>query len=307
VGKTRHIPVLLAECLQYLEPRPGKVFADLTLGGGGHSEALLQAGATVLGFDRDPEALARTSTRLLPHEDRFTPVHRGFGDLADVLGEMGRTTLDGVLMDLGLSSDQLDTARRGFAHRLDGPLDLRFDPTAGVSAAAWVADAAPEEIEVCLREYGEIRRPGRLARRMHEAARRGELTRTAELRELVVAQTPAARREAELARVFQALRIQVNEELDELERVLSVLPQVLAPGGRFVCISYHSLEDRRVKRALRDGSDRRPRGSRHLPEIATPDVYYRLLTPKVVRPQAAEIAANPRARSARLRAAERVA
>jgi 16S rRNA (cytosine1402-N4)-methyltransferase len=306
VNETRHTPVLLTECLHFLEPASEKVIADLTLGGGGHSEALLQAGATVIGFDRDPEALARTTTRLSPHKDRFTPVHRGFGEVIEALEELGISTLDGVLMDLGLSSDQLDTAHRGFAHRLAGPLDLRFDPTTGCSASEWVASADVEEITSCLREFGEIRSAPSLARKMDRASREGLLETTTQLRELVIASTHPRHREAELARVFQALRIEVNQEMHQLDRALAALPRVLHSGGRFACISYHSLEDRRVKRSLREASGRSPRGSRHLPQLSGPDPTFRELTSKVVRPGDEEMARNPRARSARLRAAERI-
>lgn len=306
MSSTRHVPVLLEECLHHLQPRPGRVIADLTLGGGGHTAAILQLGARVLGFDRDGDALERAQTRFSPHEDQFTPVHRGFGALEEVLAELGLSSVDGVLMDLGLSSDQLDDARRGFAHRLDGPLDLRFDPSSGVPASDRLESADVSEIARWLRDFGEIRSARRLARRMADASRRGELRTTAQLRELVVEQAHPRHREAELSRVFQALRILVNEELEQLDRILEALPRCVAPGGRFVAISYHSLEDRRVKRMLRAASGRAGGGSRHLPAVEQDEPTFRELTRRVVRPDEEEIRRNPRARSARLRAAERL-
>ncbi len=303
---SRHQPVMLEESLGFLRPGPGRTFADLTLGGGGHSQAMLEAGATVVGFDRDPNALQRARARLMPHLDRFVPVHRDFASFGDGLDEVGCPQVDGVLMDLGLSSDQLDDPGRGFAFRLDGPLDLRFDPSRGEPAYARLAGAEPAEVEAWLREYGEVRIARRLARRLVEQARAGRLQSTADLRTLVEELVPQRNRpEGELARVFQALRILVNAELEQLERALDQMCDRLRPGGRLVVISYHSLEDRRVKRFLRHESGRDRVGSRHLPPSPLPEPRMRELTRRVVRPTEEEIARNPRARSARLRAGER--
>lgn len=304
---SRHVPVMLEETLELLQPAPGRTIADLTLGGAGHTSALLRAGAKVIGFDRDSAALDRASARLVPHTDRFVPVHRDFGSLAEVLDDLGLGRVDGVLMDLGLSSDQLDDPGRGFAFRLEGPLDLRFDTTRGEPAWQRLASADRATITTWLREFGEVRAAGRIATAMVQRAASGELRTTTQLRELVQQRVGRGPRlEGELARVFQSLRILVNSELDQLDRVLSLLPDRLNAGGRFVAIAYHSLEDRRVKTMLRRESGRLPRASRHVPLVEAPEPRLRDLTPKALRPSEVEVAANPRARSARLRAGERL-
>lgn len=296
---------MLGEVLRFLEPAPGKRIADLTLGGGGHALALLEAGAEVIGFDRDEAALSRATERLSPHLARFVGVHREFGALGLVLDELGYGQVDGVLMDLGLSSDQLDDPERGFAFRFDGPLDLRFDPRRGRAASELLAQEDPGTIERWLREYGELRSARRIAREISSRARQEPIT-TADLRRIVTDRLPDhVKPEPELARLFQALRIAVNDELGQLETALECLPDRLRSGGVFVAISYHSLEDRRVKRMLRRSSGRVDRGSRHLPAPATDPATFEELTPKVLRPSADEVAQNPRARSARLRAGRR--
>jgi 16S rRNA (cytosine1402-N4)-methyltransferase len=296
---------MLDEVLRFLEPGPGKRIADLTLGGAGHALALLRAGAEVIGFDRDAAALARAEERLSPHLAKFVGVHREFGALGEVLDALGLSQVDGVLMDLGLSSDQLDDPGRGFSFRFDGPLDLRFDPSRGRPAAELLASADVGTIDRWLREYGESRAPRSVAREISARARRGQIT-TADLREIVSGRLPAhVRPEPELARLFQALRIAVNDELGQLETVLECLPARLKSRGVFVAISYHSLEDRRVKRMLRRSSGRVDRGSRHLPAPDPDPATFEVLTPRVVRPTAAEVEQNPRARSARLRAGRR--
>lgn len=303
---SRHVPVMLQEVLRYLEPAPGKVIADLTLGGAGHTRALLEAGATVIGLDRDPQAIERARQLLSPHADRFVPVHRDFGSLPEVLDELGIDRVDGVLMDLGLSSDQLDDPARGFAFRTDGPLDLRFDPTRGEPAWERIERADAATIARWLTEYGEVRIARRLASAMVERARQQELRTTGALRELVTALVDRRERpEGELARVFQALRILVNEELQQLERVLGCLEDRLHPGGRLVAISYHSLEDRRVKAMLHRSSGRGGGGDRHRPALPGAEPTFRELTRRVVKPTEGEIERNPRARSARLRAGVR--
>jgi 16S rRNA (cytosine1402-N4)-methyltransferase len=296
---------MLEEVLRFLEPRPGLRIADLTLGGGGHSESLLEAGAEVIGFDRDEAALERATRRLSPHLAKFIGIHRDFGALGEVLDELGFGQVDGVLMDLGLSSDQLDDPGRGFAFRFDGPLDLRFDASRGRPAAELLAQEDVGTIERWLREYGELRSARGVARELSARAREGSIT-TTDLREIVAARLPGhIKPEPELARLFQALRIAVNDELGQLETILECLPDRLSPGGVFVAISYHSLEDRRVKRMLRRSTGRIDRGSRHLPAAEPPPATFEDLTPKVVRPTADEVARNPRARSARLRAGRR--
>lgn len=306
MGASRHVPVMLEEVLHFLAPGPGRTVCDLTLGGGGHTRAFLEAGARVLALDFDPGPVERAREELAEHGDRFAATHAGLGDFATALDRWGVDQVDGIFMDLGLSSDQLDDPSRGFAFRLDGPLDLRFDPRHGEPASALLRHCREDELVRWLGEYGEIRRPRRLARRMLEAARRGELETTAQLRELVRSQLPGHMKpEPELARVFQALRLATSGELGELDRALADVPARLAPGGRFVALSYHSLEDRRVKHMLRDESSTGG-GSRHLPDPTPREPRMRVLTPKVLRPGQEETTRNPRARSARLRAGERL-
>lgn len=297
---------MLAEVLRYLEPAPGQVIADLTLGGAGHTRAMLEAGATVIGFDRDPQAIERAQELLSPHAERFVPVHRDFGSLPEALDELGIARVDGALMDLGLSSDQLDDPVRGFAFRFDGPLDLRFDPTRGEPAWARIEAADVPTLTQWLSRLGEVRIARRLAVAMVERARQQELRSTAALRELVTQHVSRRERpEGELARVFQALRVLVNDELAQLERVLDCLPERMNPGGRLVAISYHSLEDRRVKTMLHRTSGRTGGGDRHRPALPTDEPTFRELTRRVVKPTEEEIERNPRARSARLRAGVR--
>jgi 16S rRNA (cytosine1402-N4)-methyltransferase len=296
---------MLEEVLRFLEPGPGRWIADLTLGGAGHSLALLEAGARVIGFDRDAEALERARQRLSPHLADFVGVHRPFGELGEVLDELDLGQVDGVLMDLGLSSDQLDDPERGFGFRFDGPLDLRFDASRGRAASELLAQSDVGTIERWLREYGELRSATGIARELSSRARSETIT-TTDLREIVAARLPGhVKPEPELARLFQALRIAVNDELGQLETALECLPDRLRTGGAFVAISYHSLEDRRVKRMLRRWSGRVDRGSRHLPAPVQAPATFEDLTPKVVRPSGEEVARNPRARSARLRAGRR--
>lgn len=297
---------MLEEALGFLSPAPDRVVADLTLGGGGHTRALLEAGATVIGFDRDPVAIERAHDLREGHGERFVAVERDFGAFARTLDELGHDRVDGVLMDLGLSSDQLDDPRRGFAFRLEGPLDLRFGPGEGDPAWRRIEDSDADTVERWLREYGEVRAARGLARKMVERARLGDLRTTTQLADLVRSTLPRGRRpEPELARVFQALRIAVNDELTQLETVLGCVPERLRSGGRFVAISYHSLEDRRVKQMLRRTSGRVPRGSRHLPEPTTEEPTMVELTRKPLVAAEDELRRNPRARSARLRAGER--
>lgn len=281
---------------------------DLTLGGGGYSAALLERGATVIALDRDPEAIERCKRLLVAHGARFQAHQREFGAFARLLDESGWTSVDGICMDLGLSSDQLDDPARGFGFRHDGPLDLRFDRSEGLPASALLRELDLEELQRLLSEYGEVRHARGIAKRLSERARRGEELSTADVRELVTELLPKrVKPEPELARVFQALRIAVNRELEQLERALEELPNRLNAGGRFVCVSYHSLEDRRVKAFLRRESGRVSRGSRHAPaapEGAKPRMLE--LTRRPIRPSEEEVAVNPRARSARLRAGERL-
>ncbi len=300
-----HLPVLLDEVLALLRPRAGGVYVDCTFGRGGHTEAILaSAGAEgrVFAFDRDPDAPHARPDLLADSRLHFT--RAAFSEARSTLAAAAvYGAIDGVLMDLGVSSPQLDTGARGFSFQHDGPLDMRMDASGGETAAAWLARAALGDIERCLREYGEERHARRIARRIVAARTRAPLATTRQLADLIAAVVPrGAERLHPATRTFQALRIQVNDELGELTRALPMLRDALAPGGRLCVISFHSLEDRIVKRFFRDSArapDRFPQ-----PPSAAP---FALVTRKPVTPTAAECAANPRARSARLRCLERVA
>jgi 16S rRNA (cytosine1402-N4)-methyltransferase len=287
---------MVDEALAWLAPRPGGVYCDATLGLGGHASRVLAQSAPdgrLVGIDRDETALAAARARLEPFGDRATLVHGAFGEARTILAAVGALPCDGLLCDLGVSSPQLDVPERGFSFRAVGPLDMRMDRSRGETARETLDRLGHDELERVLREYGEERYAGRIARVMLEAVGRGELHSTTELAELVAASVPTRERHKDPAtRTFQALRILVNDELGELERLLADLPDLVAPGGRAVFIAFHSLEDRRVKLAFRELS-------------AKPAPRFRRLTFKAQRPSADEVARNPRARSARLRAVER--
>jgi 16S rRNA (cytosine1402-N4)-methyltransferase len=297
-----HVPVLLGSVCDWLEPIAGGRFLDATFGGGGYAQALLDAGAAVVvGLDRDPDAVAR-GRRLTAAEPRLAIVEGCFGDLADLVDG----PFDGIVFDLGVSSFQLDAAGRGFSFRHDGPLDMRMGAD-GPSAADLVATLDEAELADIFRRYGEEFKARRVARAIVERRRRAPFTRTLDLADVVrraVGGPPGTVDQA--TRVFQALRIAVNDELGELERGLEGAVERLAPGGRLVVVSFHSLEDRIVKRFFQTASGTTPGVSRHQPAAAAAAAGpLELLTRKVVRPDAAECARNPRARSARLRAARR--
>ncbi len=300
-----HVPVLMHEAVAALSPAQGDVMVDATFGAGGYTRALLDAGATVHAFDRDPDAIRAASKwpesrevppRLVLHERRFS-------EMAAVLANAGIDQVDGVAMDIGVSSMQLDQAERGFAFSADGPLDMRMSQ-AGESAADFLNTAPDDAIADVLYTYGEERHSRRVARAI-VAAR--PLTTTGELAQVVrkaLGYHPGAPKDP-ATRSFQAIRIHVNAELDELIEGLSAAEQVLRAGGRLAVVSFHSLEDRIVKRFLREASASGG-GSRHLPEAKTaPAVFERVS--KGIRPSAAEIQDNPRARSATLRTALRTA
>ncbi|MFZ5871866.1 MAG: 16S rRNA (cytosine(1402)-N(4))-methyltransferase RsmH, partial [Actinomycetota bacterium] len=311
-SSAQHVPVLLERCVALLAPaltEPGSVLVDGTLGLGGHSEALLDRcpQARLVGIDRDPQAIALAGRRLERFGDRVTLVHAVYDQLPEVLADLGIGSVQGVLLDLGVSSLQLDEAGRGFAYAHDAPLDMRMDPTAAMPTAADVLNTyAAEELARVLREYGEERFARRIADAVVRERARQPFDRSARLVELVRACVPAATRRTggnPAKRTFQALRIEVNGELAALERALPAAVGALAVGGRIVVESYHSLEDRLVKRVLAAGarstapSDLPVELPEHAPEL-------RLLTRGAEQAGAAEVAANPRAASVRLRAAE---
>jgi 16S rRNA (cytosine1402-N4)-methyltransferase len=305
---SRHVPVMTAEVLAALAVRRDGIYLDATFGGGGHARAILEAGARrLVGLDRDPAAVAR-GRRLAAHDDRLVMLEGRFGDMHALLAAVGIERLDGIVLDLGLSSDQLADASRGFAFAGDGPLDMRMSGH-GRSAAELLEQADEAMLADILFRYGEERAARRIARAIVERRRRAPLRTTRELAELVggVLGTVGARTDP-ATRTFQALRIHLNDELGELQRALPAAEGLLAPVGRLVVVAFHSLEDRIVKRFLAERSGRTPRPSRHLPEAGrSRPAAFRLLTWQAVRPSAQEIAANPRARSACLRAAERLA
>lgn len=308
------MPVLLERVVALLTPplRRGGVVVDATIGMGGHTEALLRAAPAgrVIGIDRDPEALRRSGARLAAYADRLDLVHAVYDELPAVLAAAGLARVDGVLFDLGVSSLQLDERSRGFSYAHDAPLDMRMDPTTGRSAADVVNAYSAAELTRILREYGEERFAARIARSIVQARESGPLTTTTALAELVRSAIPAATRRHgghPAKRTFQALRIEVNSEIEVLRRALPAAIDSLAIGGRLVVLSYHSLEDRLVKQAISAGLQ----GCICPPDLPVcacgREPALRLLVGKsAAAPAEAEIAANPRAASARLRAAERL-
>jgi 16S rRNA (cytosine1402-N4)-methyltransferase len=288
-----HVPVLLDEVVRWLDPRPGGTVVDGTLGGGGHTRALARgvgATGTVVALDRDPAALEAAERNLAGLPVRMA--HASFCDLPEVLSEIGVATVDGIVLDLGVSSDQLADAQRGFSFSAEGLLDLRFDPTVGEPAWRLVDRLSAEHLAGLIYQYGEERYSRRIARAIVERRQRGPIKSVAEFVRIVrqaAAVPPSAQRIDPATRTFQALRIAVNDELKSLEIALRRLPDCLRPQGRLAVISFHSLEDRRVKQAFRD------------------DPRWEVLTRKPIRPSPAETAVNPRARSAKLRVAARSA
>jgi 16S rRNA (cytosine1402-N4)-methyltransferase len=308
-----HVPVLLERIVALLTPplERGGVVVDATLGMGGHTAALLSAVPTgrVVGVDRDPEALRRSGDRLTPYADRVTLVHAVYDELPGVLDRLGIERVDGVLFDLGVSSLQLDEVERGFAYAHDAPLDMRMDPTTGRTAADIVNTYPAADLARILREYGEERFAGRIAGAIVRARETAPFTSSASLAELVRTAIPAATRRHgghPAKRTFQALRIEVNAELDVLRRGLPAAIDALAVGGRIVTLAYHSLEDRLVKQALAPGLA----GCVCPPDLPVcacgREPELRVLVRGSAKPSADEVAANPRAASAKLRAAERV-
>ena len=309
-----HLPVLVEEVMSMLAPAPGSLQIDATLGGGGHTERILEAtdpDGRLLGLDADGAAIARVDRRLRPRfGDRLVLRQANFRDLADVAPAAGFGAVDGLLFDLGLSSTQLADRTRGFGFRAGGPLDMRFDARRGVPAAELIASLDAAELAALFRRYGEEPNVGRIARAIVDARRTTQIETAEQLASIVeraVPVNPRARRRIHPAtRVFQALRIAVNEELDALQAGLAAAMNLLRPGGRLVVLSYHSLEDRIVKRfiaAERKGCTCPP----ELPVCVCGRNPRLRPVGKPVTPKPEEIAANPRSRSARLRAAERIA
>lgn len=308
-GGSDHVPVLLEAVLAALAPHDGETYVDGTFGGGGYSSGLLAAArCRVLGIDRDPEAVRRGAALAAQHPDRLTLIEGQFGDMDQLVRSASPDPVAGVALDLGVSSQQLDSAERGFSFRLDGPLDMRMGQD-GSSAADLVAQLPENELAELIRGLGEERFARRIARAIAAARRQAPIRTTGELAEIVRA--AIRHREPGLdpaTRTFQALRIAVNDELGELDHGLVAAERLLKPGGRLAVVAFHSLEDARVKTFLRQRSGAMAGGSRHLPPApGTLPPTFTLLTRRAIRPGPDEIARNPRARSARLRAAERTA
>ena len=293
-AEPEHLPVMLEETLRCLAPRPGETMLDGTLGLGGHAAEILSRlspGGELMGLDRDPEALALAAKRLDGVGGAYRLLHGTFDRVGELLKELEISSdgaFDGLLLDLGVSSMQLDRAERGFSFRNDGPLDMRMDPGEEESAATWLARASMEELARVIRRYGEEPRAGRIARAIDQARRKRPITTTAELSSLIEDVVPRRGKKIHPAtKTFQAIRIVVNRELDCLRDALEKLDRYMKPGGRVVVLSYHSLEDRLVKTIFRD----------RIQEgffLSHPD--------GLLRPTEREIQSNPRSRSARLRA-----
>jgi 16S rRNA (cytosine1402-N4)-methyltransferase len=288
---TQHVPVLSREIVEWLSPSPGRTIVDGTLGGGGHTRLLAEAvGLTglVIAVDRDLQAVERAAADM--SELPVKPLHASYSDIPELLAQLPIPQVDGILLDLGLSSDQLADHNRGFSFQSEGPLDLRFDTTRGEPAWKLLQRMSPEHLADLIYKYGEERYSRRIARRIAERRKIEPIRTASELARVIRGSVPRSRDERidPATRTFQALRIVVNEELKWLEVALRRLPDCLKPGGRLAIISFHSLEDRPVKEAFRD------------------DSRLKLLTRRPIRPSDEEIAINPRSRSAKLRVAERM-
>jgi len=309
VKKKEHVPVLLDPVLEGLNIRPGGRYVDGTFGRGGHSSAILKRldnEGRLLAIDRDPQAIAQADEALLK-DARFELIQGEFAELKRYAVErkiLGK--VDGLLLDLGVSSPQLDEAARGFSFQSDGPLDMRMDPGSGQSAADWLAQVDEKDLKKVLAQLGEERFAGRIAKAIVSARGSNSIRTTKELADLVTGVVPArGQRKNPATKTFQAIRIFINRELEQLEQALATCLDVLAPGGRLCVISFHSLEDRRVKRFMRSAAQE-PAQFRGLPDVPEEFRPRLKLIGKVVTASEEEIAANVRARSARLRIAERL-
>lgn len=312
-GGFAHTPVLAAEVMQHLAPVPGGTYCDGTLGGAGHSSLIAEAigpAGHLIGIDRDLVAHEAARARLANVPCKVTLLHGTFGDVAQLLADANIASVDGFLLDVGVSSPQLDTPERGFSFMTEGPIDMRMDPTSGITALELIEQASEYELSNILRDYGEERYARRIAGLLKEAAAAGDLKTTLDVAKICVSAIPKKEQATShihaATRTFQGLRIAVNRELEQLERFLAVFPRLLKAGGRCAIISFHSLEDRLVKNAFRDLA-----WSSSMPAKYAQDMGERiipvctLVTSKAVFGGDAETAVNPRARSARLRVCQR--
>jgi 16S rRNA (cytosine1402-N4)-methyltransferase len=303
-----HVPVMGRTVVELFAPIPAGLVVDATVGGAGHARLLLEARADLelLGIDRDPDAVAAAREALAPYGSRAEVVHAGFERIGELIARRGEGEVTGVLMDLGVSSPQLDRPERGFSYRHDAPLDMRMDSSQSLTAADVVNGYPEDELARLIAQYGEERFAGRIAAAVVRAR---PLTSTRQLAELVRDAIPAATRRRgghPARRTFQAIRMEVNRELPNLAEGLDDVVRVVAPGGRIVVLAYHSLEDRVVKERFTDWSAAEEPGTARLPVPTPRAALTRLITRRPRRPTAEEIAANPRAESARLRAVERL-
>lgn len=310
-SQEHHVPVMLAEMIESLAPCDDGRYVDGTFGGGGYSAAILEkADCTVWGIDRDANAISAARALSKHYPGRFNVLHGCFGDMSQLLRQSNVSSVDGIALDLGLSSTQLDDAGRGFSFRADGPLDMRMDRSSGAPSAADIVNTADEKILAdIIWRLGEERYSRRIAHAIVQRRQIDPITRTHQLAGIVRSMVPQGKDRIDPAtRTFQALRIHVNDELGELKRGLLAAEDMLAADGRLVVVSFHSLEDRAVKQFFRARSGKNAGTSRHLPpRETTGSPTFRLLGRGIVRPSDREISANPRARSARLRAATRTA
>ncbi len=299
-----HLPVFPAEVAEWMNAGPGSFIIDGTLGGGGHSEILLETGARVLGVDRDPEALAHARARLAPFGDRFSTWEGNFARLRDLPAIRGGERADGLLLDLGVSSRQLDSAERGFSFQKDGPLDMRMGPSSPRTAADVVNTWPEADLVKIFFEFGEEPRARKIAAAIVKRRAEKPFDTTLDLAALIEKTTGRHGRTHPATRAFQAIRMAVNEELESLAAALDAVPEVLKPGGRLLIITFHSLEDRMVKRFLKHRSTRLLDEPGWPEPRPNPDHQFRLLARKAIAPTAEEISRNPRARSAKLRVAQ---
>lgn len=300
-----HMPVMLREVLQTLQPRDGGIYVDGTFGAGGYTRAILQAAnCTVYAIDRDPDAMTRAQKMAAEFDGRLVPLQGCFGDVAALLAGVGVAKIDGFVLDLGVSSPQLDEARRGFSFRSEGPLDMRMSQS-GQSAADVVNGASEKDLADIIYNYGDEKASRRIARAIVAARTAAPITTTKELTDIVHGVLPmhGGIKTDTATKTFQALRIFVNDELGELDRALEAALDILDVDGRLVVVSFHSLEDGRVKRFFRDMSGKTQGVSRHMPMMhtASAPAYFTLEDKNGLAPQDDEVEANPRARSARLR------
>ncbi len=302
-----HLPVMVDEVVAMLRPAPGMLFLDGTVGGGGHSEAILEAGAEVIGLDRDDDALREAGGRLARFGARLRLVRANFRDAADALRDLGENRpLSGAILDVGVSSHQLDSAERGFALMKEGPLDMRMDRSTPRTAADFVNTMDEAALAGIFREFGEEPRASQIAARIVALRGRHPFQTTFDLAAVVSSVAPRTGARHPATRVFQALRIALNDELGALREALETIPPLIAPGGRLAVITFHSLEDRIVKRVFRERSQEWLDRPEWPAPQRNPDRIFRLLTPHPMDAGVGEVASNPRARCAKLRVAEKL-